>query len=39
MTDDPTLAELLTFWPHLTDEARRVLLRIARAKVGTRGAE
>ncbi len=33
MTDDPTLAELLTLWPHLTDEARQSLLRIARAKV------
>ena len=30
MTD---LTELLTLWPHLTDEARQSLLRIARAKV------
>ena len=33
MTTDPTLAELLTLWPRLTDEARQSLLRIARAKV------
>ena len=36
MTDDPALAELLTLWPRLSDDARQSLLRIARAKVGAR---
>lgn len=33
MTDDPALAELAALWPQLSDDARRSLLRIARAKV------
>ena len=37
-SDDTTLAELLTLWPHLTDQAPQSLLRIARAKV-TAGRE
>lgn len=32
MTTDPTLTELLTIWPGLTDDARLSGLRIARAK-------
>ena len=36
MTTDPALAELLTLWLRLTDEARQSLLRIARAKVACR---
>ncbi len=39
MADNPALAELLTFWPRLSDEAYQSLLRVAQAKVGTRGVK